>query len=333
MAPRSGQKIKLFHIVDILKEHSDENHPMNATEICEKLAALGVTAERKAIYDDIEQLVNYGFDIIKTRTPKNGFFLGEREFELPEIYLLCDAVRTARFISAKKTRKLVTKLQRMMSVYNRANNEFGIIMDTSLKTKNEDIFYTIDTVGNAIKRAKKITFKYGRRSLSNDRKIITNYKTMTVTPYAMIWQDDHYYLISNNEKYDNLMHLRIDRMRSVEMTYKPARKADEIPDFKETGYDVGEYTKRLFSMHGGKMADVELVCGRGILEQIADRFGEDLFIRNVTDTTFTVSIKAALSSALVTYIINYGKDITVKKPEELRQMVKLRAEEIGKMYE
>ncbi len=156
---------------------------------------------------------------------------------------------------------------------------------------------------------------------------------MTVTPYAMIWQDDHYYLISNNEKYDNLMHLRIDRMRSVEMTDKPARKADEIPDFKETGYDVGEYTKRLFSMHGGKMADVELVCGRGILEQIADRFGEDLFIRNVTDTTFTVSIKAALSSALVTYIINYGKDITVKKPEELRQMVKLRAEEISKMYE
>lgn len=331
MAARSGQKIKLFYIVDILREYSDENHPLNANEICERLGAKGVTAERKAIYDDIETLVNYGFDIIKTHTPKNGFFLGEREFETPEIFLLADAVKTAKFISPKKTRKLVSKLISMLSVYDRNENKYGIFIDSDLKTKNEDIFYSIDTIHEAIKRGRQITFKYGMRELSTDRKIITTYKQHTVTPYAMTWQDDHYYLIANKDKYNNLMHTRIDRMKSVEITDKKNRPVSEISNYSDT-LDVADYTKRLFDMFGGDMEEVELICDKNILEQIADRFGEDIFIRNVTDTTFTFSAKLAISPALVTFIIKYGKEIVVKSPQKLRDMVKDRAQETADIY-
>lgn len=331
MAARSGQKLKQFYIIDILREYSDDNHPLNATEICEKLAGLGVTAERKSIYSDIENLINYGFDIIKTGTPKKGFFLGERDFELPEIYLLADAVKTAKFISPKKSRKLVSKLENMLSVYNRAEKQYGIYIDKSIKTKNEDIFYSIDTIFEAIKKGKQISFKYGVRELSGDRKIITTYKQHTVTPYAMTWQDDHYYLICNKDKYDNLMHTRIDRMKSVAITSVPARPIKELPPYKDT-FDVGDYTRRLFGMFGGEISEVTLVCSRNILEQITDRFGEDIFIRDVNEKTFTFSAKMAISAALVTFIINYGSDVTVKSPEKLRDMVIKRAEEISGIY-
>lgn len=331
MAARSGQKIKLFYIVDILKSDSDENHPLTATEICDKLAKVGVSAERKAIYDDIECLINYGFDIIKTRTPKNGFFLGEREFEIPEIYLLADAVKTAKFISAKKTRELISKLNKMQSRYESGGTEHGIYFDTVGKTKNEEIFYSIDAINSAIKNGHKIKFKYGIRSLSSDRQLVLNYKEHTVSPYAMTWQDDNYYLIANNEKYDNFMHLRIDRMKSVSETDLPSRKVGEFSDYKN-GFDVSEYTSKLFGMFGGEMQDVTLRCNKSILEPMIDRFGTGIFVKDVTDSHFTFTVNAAVSSQLVTFIMNYGEDIEVLSPKVLRENIKEQANKIIKLY-
>lgn len=331
MGARHGQKIKLFHIVDILRDCTDDYHPLSATEICDKLAALGITAERKAIYNDIECLVDYGFDIVKTRTPKSGYFMGARDFELPEIYLLSDAVRTAKFISVKKTRELTLKLDRMLSSYQRSGREKGIYINSNGKTKNEEIFYNIDTISNAINNGHKITLKYGIRTLNENREMTVNYKERKISPYAMTWQDDHYYLIGNYDKYDNLMHLRIDRMRSVNETDEAVRSMGEVSPYKDV-FDVADYTAKLFSMYGGEMVDVELRCNRKILEQVADRFGENIFIKNLTDTEFSFNVSAAVSEALVTWIMNYGENIEVVKPENLREMVKSRAKEILKKY-
>ena len=329
MAARRGQKVKLLHIIDILKKYTDEEHPLSATQICEKLESVGVTAERKAIYDDIECLIGFGYDIIQTRVPKSGYFLGSREFELPEIYLLGDAVRTAKFISAKKTRELTGKLEGMLSDYQ--HREKGIYIDGSDKTRNEEIFYNIDTIGRAIENHRKITFKYGTRSLAENREIVTSYKMRTISPYAMTWQDDHYYLIGNYDKYDNLIHFRIDRMRAVTETNEPWRHYSEVSDY-EAAFDVADYTKKLFGMFVGEAQTVELRCKRDILEQVADRFGENVFIRNVTDTHFDLGVDAVVSEALVTWLTNYGDGIEVLSPKTLRDMIKNRAEKILSLY-
>lgn len=329
MAARRGQKVKLLHIIDILKKYTDEEHPLSATQICEKLEDVGVTAERKAIYDDIECLIGFGYDIIQTRTPKSGYFLGSREFELPEIYLLGDAVRTAKFISTKKTRELTGKLEGMLSIYQ--HREKGIYIDGSDKTHNEEIFYNIDAIGRAIENRRKITFKYGTRSLAENREIVTSYKMRTISPYAMTWQDDHYYLIGNYDKYDNLIHFRIDRMRAVTEINEPWRHYSEVSEYKDT-FDVADYTRKLFGMFVGKEQKVELRCKRDILEQVADRFGENVFIKNVTDTHFDLGVDAALSEALVTWITNYGDGIEVLSPQSLRDMIKSRAEKILSLY-
>ena len=331
MAARRGQKLKLLYIVKILTQLTDEEHPMSATEICERLAECGVTAERKSIYNDIECLVSFGYDIIFTRTPKNGYFLASREFELPEIFLLCDAVRTAKFISEKKTRELTAKLDGLISKYQSKRNIHGIYIDSSNKTHNEELFYNIDSINTAITEGKKIKFTYSKRVLQEGKNIITESKTRIVSPYAMTWQFDYYYLIGNYEKYDNLMNLRIDRIHSVEILDEPIRHFSEVSDYSDT-FDVADYTKKLFGMFGGNTQEIKLRCSNKLLEQVTDRFGENIFITNVNEKTFDFTAKAAVSEGLVTWIMNYGDNIKAIKPDDLKQKIIDRADKILKIY-
>ncbi len=331
MAARRGQKVKLLYIIKILTELTDEEHPLSASEICERLASYDITAERKAIYDDIECLISFGYDIISTRVPKNGYFLASRDFELPEIYLLGDAVRTAKFISEKKTRELTSKLDGFLSRYQSKRNIQSIYIDSSNKTHNEELFYNIDRINTAIIEGKKITFTYSKRVLREGRQIITESKTRTVSPYAMTWQFDHYYLIGNYEKYDNLMNLRIDRIHSVEIIDQPIRHFSEVSDYRDT-FDVADYTKKLFGMFGGNTQEIKLRCSNAMLEQVEDRFGDNIFITNVTEQSFDFTVKAAVSEAFVTWIMNYGDMIEVITPIGLREKIKSRAEKILEIY-
>ncbi len=328
---RRGQKVKLLYIIKILSELTDDEHPLSATEICKNLALYGVTAERKAIYDDIECLIGFGYDIIQTRTPKNGYFLASRDFELPEVFLLGDAVRTAKFISEKKTRELTKKLDGLVSRYQAKGNLRGIYIDSSSKTHNEELFYNIDSINTAIEQGKKIKFTYSKKILREGKQIVTESKTRIVSPYAMTWQFDYYYLIGNYEKYDNLMNLRIDRIHSVEILDEPIRHFSEVSAYIDT-FDVADYTKKLFGMFGGNTQEIKLRCNNKILEQVTDRFGDSIFITNVNEQSFDFTVKAAVSDALVTWITNYSDMIEVLRPDELREKIVDRVEKILKVY-
>ncbi len=331
MAERRGQKVKLLHIIDILRKNTDEEHPMNATEICDALALRDVSAERKSIYSDLEALGDFGFDIIRTEKPKRGFFLGSRELEEPEINLLCDAVRAANFVSVKKSRELISKLESVLSTHKASSRGMNVFMDTEGKCDNEELFYIIDCISRAIESRRKITFKYVVRELTNDRRISDRSKQMKVSPYAMTWEGDHYYLVCNYEKYDNLLNLRIDRMHSVTETDEAVRHFSEVSDYKDS-FDVADYTRRLFGMYGGESEEIEFKCSKKILEQVADRFSENIFIKKVTETHFSFSVDAVISDALVTWILNYGDNIEVTSPERLREMVKDRAQRVISVY-
>ncbi len=330
MASGTSQKLKLLHIVKILEEYSDEDHPVSASFIISKLSGYGISAERKAIYDDIECLTQFGYEIIKTRNPKAGYFLAEREFELPEIYLLEDAVRTAHFITEKKTRDLCKKLDSLLSIHQLKRNTSGIYINTDGKTKNESIFYNIDTISRAIENRHKIAYKYGVRELDG-REIVTVHKERTLNPYAMTWQDDHYYLIGNYDKYDNLVHLRIDRMKSVEETSETARHFSEVCGYSEA-FNVADYTKGLFDMFVGDIKEVRLKCANSTLEQIADRFGSEIFVTNVTNTHFEINVKCAVSHGLVSWLLGFSDSVEVIAPKTLRDMITERTEKIQNLY-
>ncbi len=331
MSKSSRQKLKIIYILDILRKYSDEENPLTANEICSYLEKEGILAERKSVYADIEALCDYGCDIIRSFSGKKGFFLATREFEEAEIYLLCDAVRTAKFITPKKTREIVSKLDGMLSCTQLQNREKSIYFNYDLKCQNEEIYYNIDKISRAILKGVKIEFSYSQRVLSG-RDIKKSTKRMTINPYALTWQDDHYYLIGNYDKYDNLIHIRLDRISGVEILQEKARHFAEVSDYKDF-FDISDYTNRIFDMHSGALETIELRCNKKITEQVLDRFSENIFITNFDGEYFDFSYKAAISEALVTFIINYSDDIKVIKPESLKNMVVNRVEKVLKLYE
>lgn len=324
-----GQKLKILYVLEILQKYSDEEHPLTASEICRRLEERGVLAERKSVYADIEALCDYGYDIVRSFSPK-GFFMASRDFEEPEIYLLSDAVRTAKFITPKKTRELVKKLDSMLSEGQRRKREKDIYFNPSQKCTNEEIFYSIDTLSKAVSEKKKVAFFYVSRELKG-REFVDSVKSMKVSPYALTWQDDHYYLICNYEKYDNLMHLRLDRISKVEITDDKARSFCEVSEYTDF-FDVADYTGKLFGMFSGELQTIQLRCKKEIAKTVADRFSENIFITNVTETDFCFSYKAAVSDALVTFIMNFGEAVEVIEPQVLKDMIAVRAEKILKVY-
>ena len=257
--------------------------------------------------------------------------MASREFEEPEIYLLADAVRTAGFISAAKTRELVKKLDSFVSRYQAQKRENRVYFSSCAKSVNEEIFYSIDKISRAVSEKKKISFEYVNRVLSPDRSIEKQKREMLISPYALTWQDDHYYVIGNYEKYDNLIHLRLDRMYKVEITDMPQRHFSEVSEYTDY-FDTPDYTAKLFGMHGGEIYDIELKCSKKITEQVADRFGEDIFIKKVTDEDFCFTVRAALSDALVSWVISYGDRVKVLEPQILRDMVVNRTENVLGLY-
>lgn len=331
MPKSKGQQLKEVAILDILKNYSDEENPISTAKIIEKLGEKGIEVERKAIYRGIDALIDYGYDILFTRTPKSGYYLPDKLFELPEIYLLTDAVQAASFITVKKTRDLVKKLDSMLSEGERRKREKGLYIDNGHKCENEEIFYNIDILSRAISENKKVNLTYSVRKISHQRKIVSESKEYTVSPYALIWQNEHYYLVANNEKYQNLMHIRLDRAKKINILKEKSRHFSEVSIYKDK-FDIADYAAKSFQMYSGELEKIELKCKEEILEQVVDRFSDKIFIRSSDMGWFTFSTDVNLSAGLVNWILQFSDSIVVKSPEKLCNMLKERVQAISKMY-
>lgn len=333
MAGVQKSKLKLLYIVDILRKKTDENHYLAATEICDELSQLDIPAERKSIYNDIDILREYGFDIIHTGSKnRGGYFLGAREFELAELRLLSDAVQAANFISQKKTNQLVQKIESFASEKQAKILHSQVYVDNRPKCKNEEIYYTISLLDEAITAKIKVNFTYTRRRITEEFKTAKEEKSFTVSPYALIWSDDHYYLVCNNEKYDNLMHLRIDKIKHLEKTSLPARHFSEVSDYKNY-FDSADYASKLFNMYSGEPKPVEFICNNDTLEPMLDRFGENVKIQKYDDEHFVLRTNVASSEGLVAWIVQFGGRVKVKSPNDLIYSVKQKAAEILEIYD
>lgn len=332
MSGKRNQKIRILKLLDIFCAKTDEDHPLSAAELIKELEALGITCDRKTIYEDVDALCFCGYDIIKTRTPKAGYFLSSREFELPEVALLTDAVLSADFITSKKTAQLVKKLSRLLNMYQAEKYKTRGFIDNRNKGDNEEIYYSIDAVERAVQARKKISFSYIKHELQDGHHPEATAKQMTVSPYALIWADDHYYLICNYEKYDNLMHLRLDRMKSVKVLKEDFRHFSEVSEYKKE-FNIADYGSKVFNMFSGSQQEITLECSTDILEQVIDRFSDKIFIRSSEEKTFVFSTKAFISDGLVAWIMQFGNKMKIKSPESLAEKLLLKAKEIESNYQ
>ncbi len=331
MGKTNTSKIKLLVLLEILKSKTDEEHPLGVPQLLAELEKQEIVAERKSLYRDLEVLKEAGFDVMYTRTPKSGYYLGERELQLAEIRLLMDGVLSAGFITPKKSKELMNKLCCSLSEHQTKKLSSQVYLDRRNKQLNEEIYYTIDTLHRAIDAKQKITFLYGRRVMNEQGKVVLSTRRFRVSPYALLWDDDRYYLIGNNEKYDNLMHLRVDRMQKVEMTGEPSRNFEEVCEYRNF-FDVADYAGKLANVFSGEPLTATLRCKEELLEPMLDRFGKTVSLYKQENGFFTLRVPLVMSEGLVHDILNFGEGVEVVSPKELRQKVAETVSNLHKMY-
>ncbi|MEG1845916.1 MAG: WYL domain-containing protein [Oscillospiraceae bacterium] len=332
MANSCFQKLKILYILDMLLKLSDEDHPIDTDEIILHLKNQGIEAERKSIYADIGILKEFGYEIMRTRSLKSGYFIADRDFQIAEVRLLSDAVQAANFISGKKTKELLKKIYALVSKYQADKLLNQVYVDNRPKCKNEEIYYTIDKLDNAIQLARQVEFIYQKRIISDENKIEYDEKVFIVNPYSLIWSSDHYYLVCNKINYDNLMVVRIDRIKKVKiLENKKSRHFSQVSQY-QTSFDAADYANKHFNMFSGEPKPVELAFQNSLIDDVLDRFGENVKIKRFGDSKFLLEANLAISPGLVSWVMQYGGDIEVKKPNELKQMVLKKVDEIRSVY-
>lgn len=327
----ASSKVKTLLIFKYLNEFSDEDNPLSTTELIAMLAENGIKCERKSIYSDVATLNDLGFDIVSTTQPKRGFFMASRRFELPQVRLLIDAVASAGFITPNKTSDLVEKLESLVSVNQAKELVSQVYIDSNTKCDNEEIYYVIDALHEAIVNKKKVNFTYKRRNIDIENKRSFTEKKFEVSPYALIWKDDHYYLVCNNAKYDNLMNLRLDRIRHINLIDEDVRPVSEVSEYKDN-FDVADYTSKMFSMFSGETGKVVLLCSIDIREEIMDRFGAKIPLIAKENNMFETTIEAAISDGFISWVMSFGSKVKVVEPKNLADAIKQKAQTIYEMY-
>ncbi len=316
MAKSANQKLKPIYLMKILNEKTDENHCLSAQELITELSAYGISAERKSIYDDIECLTQLGFDIVNNKSRTNGgYYLASRDFELPELKLLVDAVQSSRFITQKKSRELISKIEKLAGPYDGKQLQRQVFVAGRVKTENESIYYNVDRIHHAIQENAPITFTYLEWNLKKELHPRRDGKAYRVSPWALTWQDENYYLIAYDDEEEKIKHFRVDKMNRITELENQQRKGIEA--FRE--FDIAEYTNRTFGMFGGEPETVTLKLPATMVGIILDRFGRETDIRTLDDEFISVRVKAAVSGQFFGWVTGLGERVSILAPEHVKE--------------
>lgn len=310
---------------------SDEDNPLSTTDLINLLAEKGITCERKSIYADIKALNEIGCKIINTTSPKKGYYMGSRKFQVPEVRLLIDAVNSAGFITPIKTKSLTEKLESLVSSHQADDLTSQVYCENKNKCDNEEIYYLIDNLYDAISKRKMVRFTYRRRNIDKEAKKSYTNKIFTVSPYALIWKDGHYYLVCNKSKYDNLMNLRVDRIRKLDILEDPIRHFSEVSEYKYN-FDTADYASKMFNMFSGKTEEITLICHLDLREEMMDRFGPQIPLKAVDENHFETKIQAAVSDGFVSWVMQYGDRMKVVSPHHMIDKIKCKAYSVLSNY-
>jgi len=317
MPRSSNQKLKPLYLAKILTERTDEDNPLKTQEILEALAAYDIPADRKSIYDDMDALRQYGLDIEHRRGNDGGYFIASRDFELPELKLLVDAVQSSQLITGKKSRELIKKLSKLTSITQSKQLNRQVYMSGRIKALNETVYYSIDAIHAAINERKKITFKYFDYNTSKKRVYRRSGEAYARTPIAMCWNEDKYYLITYNPKYDDpIASYRVDRMADVKVIDE---KAD---DYDAKAFSITDYIKRTFGMFSGEIMTAQLAFDESLVSVVLDYFGADTRLIAADGNRFNIRVEVSASPVFLGWMFQFGSKAEILSPDSLREAMR-----------
>lgn len=296
----------------ILEDNTDNNHGLTIGEIISLLNEYGISAERKSLYDDFEALRVFGIDVEKNKDKTTRYYIAGRTFELPELKLLVDAVQSSKFITHKKSNELIRKIESLASKHEAQLLQRQVFVANRIKTMNESIYYTVDYIHEAISQNSKIAFKYFEWDENKQKVLRKNGAAYTVSPWALSWDDENYYLIGYDSESQIIKHYRVDKMLSLCVLDEPRDGTEYFKNF-----DMAIYSKKTFGMFGGKEERIVLRCANSMAGIIIDRFGQDISLRKIDDSHFETTISAAVSPLFLSWVVNFGSMIKVMSPQSV----------------
>lgn len=333
MRDESCNKIRLLRVWELLKTETDEENPMGTTEIITRLEAEGLKCNRTTLYDDIALLNKYGYEIQCTRSVSNKYYVSNRDFDVPEIQILIDAVQAASFITAKKTPVFVNKLAQLAGTQKAEVLKKNIVEFGTVKGDNEVIYYSIDEITNAITQGKKIAFNYfdygiGKKKVYRmNPSVLEEIRTYVVNPVATVFYDDKYYLICYLDKYLNLTQFRIDRMEKVKMLDEAITPNKELKK-----KDIAKHKSSLFDMFGGEKTEIVFEASTSVLDSIYDRFGDNVKVARLDDNKVLCTVKVQVGRPLIAWFIGFGESLKVKSPQSVVDSIKTLLNEAAENY-
>ena len=303
------KKDKALYILKYLWYNTDEEHFTTIAEIIDSLAKEGIKVERHTVASYIEQLTNFGFDIICLKSSPNKYFIGQRSFELPELKLLVDAVESSHFISRTKSNSLVRKLCDLTSIHQAQELNRHLYVDGRVKSECKSLYYTIDLIYKAINEHKRIDFKYVEYTPEKKKVYKHNGCVYEFSPYAMLWHNDRYYVLGFSERHGKIVKFRVDRIEKAEMTDFTAVK-------KPSDFNPITYLKNIIAMYDGELKTVKLKCTSDMMDVIIDRFGKDVQTE-ICDDGFVAEVKVSVSPTFFGWIFGFDGTIKISSPQDV----------------
>ena len=304
--------------MNYLLQNSDEEHPITVNQTIQYLESNGIAAERKSIYDDIEALRVFGLDIVQGGSGKNaGYYIANRSFELPELKLLVDSVQSSKFITHKKTATLIKKIETLASIHEAQLLNRQVYVKNRIKTMNESIYYNIDAIQSGISQNKKIQFKYFEYTVQKTRHYRKDGAFYVVSPFAMTWDDENYYLVAYDAAAGIIKHYRVDKMQNTEILETNRKGEDSFKNF-----DLATFAKKTFGMYGGVDAEVTLECKNELAGVVIDRFGHDVWLIPQGKDHFKTRVLVSVSPQFFGWITGIGTGMKITGPENVKQQYK-----------
>ena len=328
MAKGMNQKLKLLYLAKIFAEQTDEENALTLRDITERLNACDVNADRKTLYMDFEELRRFGLDIIAEQRGHNTYyFLGARDFELPELKLLVDSVQAAKFITDKKSRELIRKLEGLVNVQKAHELHRQVIISGRVKTMNESIYYNIDKLHTAINTDSQIRFQYYQWNVRREMVLRKNGSWYQVSPWCLAWDDENYYLVAYDAAEDKIKHYRVDKMLRIKLTEEP-----RLGKARFQAFDMAKYAKSLFGMYGGEETEVTLEGDAAMAAILIDRFGSDLAMVPLENDRFEAKVTVAVSPQFFGWIMGLGPGIRITGPTPVVRRMREAVQSLGELY-
>ena len=324
MSRGTNQKFKFIYLMKIMQEKTDDEHSLTMPQIMEELERYDVTAERKSIYADFQDMTDkFGVEIIKEQIGRETYYhVGAREFELAEVKLLIDAIQSSKFITQTKSRELITKIKSFVSEHQAKQLQRQVYINDRVKTMNESVYYNVDDIHTAINQDKKIRFKYYKWDINKKLVPRHNGDWFVVSPWALTWDDENYYLVAFDDLDHRIKHYRVDKMMRISIEKE---KRDGKEAFKN--FDMAEYSKATFGMYQGTKTNVKIEFANYMCGVFIDRFGKDITFRPVDNEHSELHVDVNVSPQFFGWIFSLGKDVKVVGPEEVVEELRAKTEE------